>query len=506
MTSQRASGILLHPSSLPGATAGSGDLGANAYYFVDWLQGSGQTLWQILPLGEIGPGNSPYMSGSAFAGNVLMIDLAELVSHGWLAQEDLAAGHEFTTQRIDFSRMHPFRIERLRRAARCFFANAHDPLRGDFKKFCVSEQYWLDDYALFRAIENSESWGEWSNWPGGLARREPKALKAAVKKYADEINLWKFCQWRFACQWACLKRYANERGVQIVGDMPIFVAYHSADVWANPDLFELDADGRLLCVAGVPPDYFSETGQHWGNPLYRWKNHEQSGYQWWIARLRHSIKQADWVRIDHFRGFAAYWEIPVGETTAINGRWVKGPGAKLFHALKHEIGNLPIIAEDLGVITPDVTKLRIQFGLPGMKVLQFAFGDEADHLFLPHNYEPDTVAYTGTHDNDTSIGWWATASARERSFAQHYFGCDGRSIQWDMMRTLSASVADRVIFPMQDVLGLAGEHRMNFPGKPEGNWGWRFSWDQVQPWHGKTLAAMSAVHGRSPLANAQLPD
>jgi 4-alpha-glucanotransferase len=476
-----------------------------AYHFVNWLQLAGQTLWQILPLGELGPGNSPYMSGSAFAGNVLLIDLVDLVNKGWLSQGDLYPTVHGNPHRCDFSQMHPYRVARLRRAAQNFFDDASDPLRSDYAAFCKREQFWLDDYALFKAIECSENWGEWSNWPGGLAQREARALKQATTKYADEIRLWKFCQWRFTDQWLRLKRYANERGVQIVGDMPIFVAYQSADVWSHRELFELDEKGRPTAVAGVPPDYFSETGQHWGNPLYRWKAHEKSGYQWWIERLRYTMLQSDLVRIDHFRGFAAYWEIPASETTAINGRWIKGPGAKLFKALQKAIGELPIIAEDLGIITPDVTELREQFNMPGMRVLQFAFCGEANHPFLPHSYEANSVAYTGTHDNDTTLGWWATALPREKGFAQHYFGSDGKSIQWDMMRGLSASVADRVIFPLQDVLGLAGEHRMNYPGKPEGNWGWRFSWDQMLPWHATTLAHMAAVHGRCGLERAELP-
>ena len=504
MKPQRASGILLHPTSLPGPH-GSGDFGVEAYRFVDWLAEAGQTLWQILPLGEVGPGNSPYMSSSAFAGNVLLIDLAELAEQGWLTQDDLTPDPTFNTQRIDFARLVPFRVERLHRAARSFFSDKRHPRHDEFSAFCHAEADWLDDYALFRAIGQHEDGRHWSQWPRDLARRKPEALRRASEQHVDAIGFWKFCQWNFARQWSQLKGYANDKGVRIVGDMPIFVAYQSSDVWANQSLFELDDHGRATVVAGVPPDYFSETGQFWGNPLYRWKSHQKSGFSWWIARLRQSLKLADLVRIDHFRGFVAYWEISADESTAINGRWVNAPGKALFDALKQAVGELPIIAEDLGVITDDVTALREQFGMPGMRVLQFAFSEDAEHLFLPHHYEPNTVAYSGTHDNDTSLGWWAKTNPRERAFAQHYLGSDGHAIHWDMIRALSVSVAQRVIYPMQDVLGLGNEHRMNVPGKEDGNWEWRFDWSQVQPWQAKVLADMGAVHGRCDLSKAKLP-
>ena len=504
MISKRSSGILLHPTSLPGPHGG-GDFGADAYRFVDWLATAGQTLWQVLPLGEVGSGNSPYMSSSAFAGNVLLINLAELAEHGWLTPKDLVPDPAFKARRIDYTRLHPFRLERLHRAARRFFAKKH-PLHEEFSAFCLAEKAWLDDYALFMAIDLHKGGRRWSEWPLDLARRAPDALRRAGEQHIDEVEFWKFCQWNFARQWARLKRYANDKGIQIVGDMPIFVAYQSSDVWANQELFELDAHGNPAVIAGVPPDYFSATGQLWGNPLYRWSTHEKTGFGWWIARLRQALKQADLVRIDHFRGFAAYWETPASESTAVNGRWVTAPGEKLFTALKSTLGELPIIAEDLGMITQDVTDLREKFGLPGMRVLHFAFSEIAEHLFLPHNYEPNTVAYTGTHDNDTSIGWWAKANARERAFTQLYLGTDGHAIQWDLIRALSVSVAERVVYPMQDVLELGNEHRMNLPGKKTGNWEWRFDWQQLQPWHAKLLAEMGAVHGRCTLSHARLPD
>ena len=497
MLTDRASGILLHPTSLPGAL-GSGDFGADAYKFVDWLVSAGQTYWQVLPLGEIGLGNSPYMSSSAFAGGLHMIALEELASHGWLKHDDLEPHPEFRSDRVDFALTQTFRMERLRRAARNFFAARHDDVFWLYEEFCSAESVWLDDYALFMAIAGREHGRAWNQWPQHLAHRDPQALLGIQMSYPDEISFWKFCQWCYARQWSKLKQYANERGVQIIGDVPIFVAYHSADVWAHQGLFELDENRRPTVVAGVPPDYFSETGQRWGNPLYRWHIHAETGYAWWIARLRHALQLADVVRIDHFRGFAAYWEIPADAPDAIGGKWVVGPGAKLFEAFDKAIPHLSVIAEDLGLITPDVQELRDKFKLPGMRVLQFAFGDDDDNPFLPHNYVANTVAYTGTHDNDTSIGWWNTLPDHESAFAQRYLGSDGHAINWDMMHALSRSVAKLVIFPMQDVLGLSGEHRMNYPGKPDGNWEWRFLWDQILPEHTLALAEMSAAAGRGP--------
>lgn len=496
MLTERGSGILLHPTSLPGPS-GSGDFGLDAYRFVDWLVSAGQTYWQMLPLGEIGPGNSPYMSCSAFAGSILFIDLAELASHGWLSETDLVTHPEFSSHRVDYALMQPFRVERLRRAANNFFAGPPNGMHSDYTAFCITESGWLDDYALFMTISEREDWREWDLWPEELVRREPDALASITRSNADEIGFWKFCQWCFARQWAKLKSYANRHGVHIIGDVPIFVAYQSADVWSHQRLFELDDKGRPSVVAGVPPDYFSETGQLWGNPLYRWDEHQKTGYAWWISRLRHAFQLADLVRIDHFRGFAGYWEIPADAPNAITGKWVAGPGEKLFEAFAQAFPQMPIIAEDLGVITPDVIELRDRFGLPGMRVLQFAFDNGEGNHFLPHNYIPNTIAYTGTHDNDTTLGWWSSVPDHVRNFALHYLGSDGQNIHWEMMRSLSGSVANTVIFPMQDVLGLSGEHRMNFPGQPAGNWEWRFCWDQVQPGHARALAEMAVAHKRS---------
>ncbi len=499
MLKDRASGILLHPTSLPGAF-GAGDFGTDAYKFVDWLADAGQTYWQVLPMREIGPGNSPYMSSSSFAGNILLIDLVELAEHGWLIHEDLIPHPGFRADRIDFTLLHPFRLERLQRAARSFFTSSNVKMRRAYDAFCAAEGEWLEDYALFMTIARSENGREWSHWQKGLANRNPQSLYGIKKACSGEIGFWKFCQWCFARQWSKLKRYANERGVRIIGDVPIFVAYQSADVWSNRELFDLDEKGRPTVVAGVPPDYFSATGQMWGNPLYRWDVHKQTGYEWWIARLGRALQQADLVRVDHFRGFAAYWEVPAGAPNAITGKWEPGPGANLFDAFKKAFPNLPIIAEDLGLITPDVLALRDQFNLPGMRVLQFAFGDGDSNYFLPHHYVPNTIAYTGTHDNDTTLGWWSTISDHEKTFAQRYLGTDGTAINWVMMNALSKSVANTVIFPMQDVLDLSSEYRMNYPGHPDGNWEWRFTWDQLKPEHTLALVEMSAENDRGGVA------
>lgn len=495
MLNTRASGILLHPTSLPGRF-GSGDLGADAYRFVDWLESAGQTYWQMLPLGEIGPGHSPYMSRSAFAGNLLLIDLTELAERGWLEQGDLNQLPDFSCDRIDFGLTQSFRMKQLRQASSRFFRENNE-IHNEFNVFCETEGGWLRDYALFMAIAEHQDGREWNTWPEALVHREEQALRDFETRYAYEIGFWKFSQWCFARQWSKLKNYANTRGIRIIGDVPIFVAYQSADVWAHQELFQLDDNGRPTVVAGVPPDYFSETGQLWGNPIYRWNEHEATGYAWWVDRMRHALRFADIVRVDHFRGFAGYWEIPASAPNAIGGKWMPGPGDKLFNALINCFPQLPIIAEDLGIITPDVVELRDKFGLPGMRVLQFAFGDNDANPFLPHNYVPNTIAYTGTHDNDTTVGWWDTLSAHEKDFARRYLKTDGHAIHLDMMRALSASIANTVIYPLQDVLGLGSAHRMNFPGKPFGNWEWRFSWTQISPDQTRQLAKLTAENARS---------
>ena len=500
MTLPRASGILLHPTSLPGPH-GSGDLGPAAYHFVDWLVSAGQTLWQILPLGGIGPGNSPYMSSSAFAGNILLIDLHELQQRGWLQPSDLNPSSQFSEVQLDFAAVYPWRIDRLHKAAQSFQVTAVSADRSDFDAFCASQASWLQDYALFMSLAESLDWKDWCEWSPGLAKRDPDALRQATVTHADAIHFWKFCQWCFFRQWKRLRAYANERGVRVVGDAPIFIAYMSAEAWSRQELFELDEKGRAYVVAGVPPDFFSADGQRWGNPLYRWSVHAAEGYAWWIERVRRIFDLVDIVRIDHFRGFAGYWEIPAEEQTAIKGRWLPGPGPALFRAIRDALGTLPIIAEDLGVITPDVVALRDEFGLPGMRILQFAFGegkaDDNINPFLPHNYVSNTVAYTGTHDNDTTVGWWDGISHSMRQNVMDYLGVDGADIHWSLMRAVSASVASTVIFPMQDVLGLEGVHRMNLPGQRSGYWEWRFAWNQVNPMHSERLRHFGTLYRRN---------
>ena len=491
----RASGVLLHPTSLPGPH-GSGDFGAAAFHFVDWLVAAGQRLWQILPLGGLGPGNSPYMSSSAFGGNVLLIDLEDLHRRGWLDAGEILPPQGIAEQRLNFAAVVPYRMDRLARAAHRFAQSATRQERADLQRFSEQHADWLSDYALFMALAEHFDWRDWTDWDEPLAARAPDALAAARTVHADRIAFWTFCQWCFFRQWLALKAYANERGVRIVGDAPIFIAHQSAEVWAQRRLFDLDAQGRPNSVAGVPPDLFSATGQHWGNPLYRWEAHASDGYAWWLRRIRSTFELVDIVRIDHFRGFAAYWEIPAGEATAVNGRWVPAPGQALFAAIARELGPLPVIAEDLGVITPDVVALRREFSFPGMRILQFAFDGGSGNAYLPHNHEPDSVVYAGTHDNDTTLGWWRSLDEGQRQRVRDYLGVSGDEIHWDLIRAACASVADTAIHPMQDVLGLGSEHRMNWPGRGEGYWEWRFSWQQVQPRHAERLAHLARLYRR----------
>ena len=505
MTHRRHSGILLHPTSLPGPH-GSGDLGDSAYHFVDWLATANQSLWQMLPLGGVGPGNSPYMSPSAFAGNELLIDLHRLRDAGWLAEPEILPNLLFHDSHVDYANIRSFRFSRLRLAAERFFADARKDAHRAFLAFCKKERHWLEDYSLFMVLDKEFSPGDegWPHFPTDLAQRRPKALKDATGRYDDECNFWKFCQWCFDEQWHCLKKYANERGVRIIGDMPIFVSPHSADVWAHQPLFDLTETGYPRVVAGVPPDYFSQTGQRWGNPLYRWQEHKKNAYSWWTERMRRTLKLYDLVRIDHFRGFEAYWEIPADSTTAQDGQWQPGPGLALFTEMSQALGlktekdpgSFRIIAEDLGIITPKVTALRKAAGFPGMKVLQFAFDGHDDNPYLPHNYEPRAVVYTGTHDNDTTCGWWNALAENDRDYIRRYLDTDAQAINWDLIRAASASVASAVIIPMQDVLGLDSSARMNRPGIAESSWEWRFTWNQVAPWHANHLAELGRLYGR----------
>ena len=495
----RACGVLLHPTSLPGPH-GSGDLGSDARHFVDWLASAGQRLWQVLPLGGIGPGASPYMSPSAFAGNEWLVDPVELWQQGWLDAADVAPLPTADPGRIDFAVTLPWRRERLEKAAATFAERGSAAQRAAFDRFVAEQGDWLEDFALFMAlgeVHGADRGVPWCDWPPALARREPDALAAAAAALAPRLRFWRFVQWSFDRQWAALRAHAHARGVQIVGDAPIFVAHHSADVWAHPQLFDLDEGGRPRVVAGVPPDYFSADGQRWGNPLYRWDVHARDGFGWWVRRIRRAFERVDLLRIDHFRGFAAHWEIPAAEATAVHGRWVEGPGAALFKAVAQALGPMPIIAEDLGIVTPDVDALRRRFAFPGMRVLQFAFSGNPHDRYLPHNHEPDSVVYTGTHDNDTSAGWWTQAGETERHFARGYLATDGHDMAWTLIRAACASVADTCIVPMQDVLALGSEARMNLPGQGSGWWRWRLQWSQVQPWHAQRLAELCRLYGRS---------
>ena len=491
----RSSGILLHPTSLPGQF-GSGDLGAPAYHFVDWLVAAGQSLWQMLPLGPAGLANSPYMSHSAFAGSPLLIDLQELVSHDWLTQEDLCITQGLSAYRVDYSEVTAFRMRIIAKASDQFFKHGTSEDLKQYALYCAAEKSWLEDYALFQALNHEYGEQEWSSWNTDLAHREPNALKKASEELHDSITFHKFTQWCFARQWSLLKKYANDRNVILVGDIPIFVAYHSADVWAHPKEFHLDKDGMPTVVAGVPPDYFSKTGQRWGNPLYRWDVIKETKYRWWIERFRKTFALFDVLRIDHFRGFESYWEIPEGEETAEKGRWVKGPGEEFFKNVQRKLGTLPIIAEDLGIITMEVHTLREKLGFPGMKVLQFAFNSGPENAYLPHRYEPNCVVYTGTHDNDTTRGWYEKSSNHERDFVRRYCKTDGKEIQWDFIKLALESVAEIAIIPYQDVIGLGSEGRMNIPGTIEGNWEWRFTWDQVGTDSANRLYELTALYGR----------
>ena len=496
MAFERRAGILLHPTSLPGPY-GVGTLGAAALRWLDFLEAAGQRLWQVMPLGPTGYGDSPYQSFSAFAGNPYLIDLEQLLEEGLLELSDLADSPDFPEDRVDYGAVIPYKLELLGRAFRRF--QQGQPDREGFAAFERAQGYWLEDYALFMAIKETQQGVAWNDWPSALRSREPSALEQARRDLAEATERHKVWQWLFYRQWLKVKAYANARGIAIMGDIPIFIAFDSADAWANRELFYFDEDGNPTVIAGVPPDYFSATGQRWGNPLYRWGEMKARGFRWWLARVKSTLEFFDLVRIDHFRGFEAYWEIPASEPTAVKGRWVKGPGQPFFDAIRDELGeNLPIVAEDLGVITPGVEALRDDNGLPGMKVLQFAFAADASDPYLPHNYPHNCVVYSGTHDNDTSRGWYEKAPERERDFVRRYLASSGEDVAWGFLRLANSSVAHTAIVPLQDVLGLGSEARMNTPGQAAGNWSWRFQWQALEPWLAPSLRDIAEVYGRLP--------
>lgn len=507
MNFPRESGILLHITSLPGRY-GIGDLGPGARQFADALVEMGQHLWQILPLGVTGYGDSPYQSFSTFAGNPMFISFDLLVEDGLLYRYHLDRFPHFPPDYVDYGRVIPARNAILRTVCRTFERHATPQQKQAFKDFCERNADWLEDFALFMALKEANDMRPWHTWAPELVRREPSALAQARKQFRTAIRNVKIIQWIFDDHWHRFRLYCRDRGIKIVGDIPIFVAHDSADAWAHRELFYIDENGKCTVVAGVPPDYFSKTGQLWGNPLYRWEVHKAQDYSWWIARLKKMFQLVDIVRIDHFRGFAGYWEIPGDAETAINGRWVPGPGADFFNAVKRHLGDVSIIAEDLGVITPDVEALRDQFQFPGMRVLQFAFGNDAKAAdYRPESYPKNCVVYTGTHDNDTTVGWFHSQPGagstrtkeeieKEREAILNYLGTDGREIHWDLIALAMRSNANTVIIPLQDLLGLGSEARMNTPGTKSGNWRWRFRMEQLTPQIKQRLRRLTEETGR----------
>lgn len=517
MLSTRSSGLLLHPTSLPGPY-GLGDIGPEARRFADAMQAAEQRVWQVLPLGPVGYGYSPYAATSTFAGNHLLISPDDLAARGWLAPEDLAGTPDFPEDAADFERAIPYKERLLTRAWERFEASADAEAREAFARFQDDHADWLGDYAEFMAAKEAHGLAPWTEWDPALRDRQPEALARLREHHATVIRRHRFWQFAFFEQWEALRQYARARSIRLFGDLPIYVAHDSADVWAAPHLFHLDERGQPTVVAGVPPDYFSATGQRWGNPLYRWDRMAARGYAWWTRRFAAILRLVDAVRLDHFRGFEAYWEIPSCEATAVSGRWVQGPGAALFETVEAQLGKLPVVAENLGVITPEVTALMERFGYPGMAIFQFAFDTDARDPFLPHNYGPSLVAYTGTHDNDTLRGWWnGTPSTldpaqieRSRAFAREYLGLREASTEAELAtyplayaRTLLASVARLAVFPVQDVLGLGSASRMNLPGALGDNgagrlnWSWRMREGALDEQMLRQLAELTRTYGRA---------
>lgn len=495
-TRTRYSGIICHPTSFPGPH-GIGDCGDDAYRFVEWMQRAAQTHWQVLPLAPVGSGDSPYASPSAFAGSPLLISLPWLVGDGLLDPSSIADPPPFSASQVEFDAVRAFKMPLFREAFHRFQAGASSHLRPEFDVYLEAQRDWLDDFALFMALKQEFDGAAWIDWPPPIALRDSGALAEARGRLRNEIRLQQFTQFLFDRQWADLHRYANQHGLRIVGDLPIFVAYDSADVWAHRDLFRLDREGRPLLVAGVPPDAFSATGQFWGNPVYDWDRHQATGLQWWIDRIRTTLQRVDMLRIDHFRGFAASWVIPFGATVAAEGRWEEGPGREFFATLVRELGELPLIVEDLGLITSDVVALRQALNLPGMSVLHFAFDSGSSNAYLPHNYTPLTVCYTGTHDNQTTVGWFRSLPDHLRTNVQRYLGRDGSDIAWDLIRLAHESVADWAIVPLQDVMRLDDDARMNAPGSGSGNWGWRYTPHLLHDGLSAGLRELTETYGRT---------
>ena len=497
MSFPRSSGILCHPTSFP-SRFGIGDLGKGAYDFLDWLAGAKQQLWQVLPLGPTGYGDSPYQSFSAFAGNPLLISPDVLVGTELLPAEALPNVPDYPSHRVDFGAVIRDKQALLRLSYEHFRSHASADQRSQFAEFRERNAGWLADYGLFMALKTAFGGGSRHGWPREILLREPDALAHYRTELADSATFQQYLQWLFTSQWDALKAYAHHLGIQIIGDIPIFVADDSTDVWSHPELFKLDAEGSPTVIAGVPPDLFSDSGQRWGNPHYRWDVIAQNSYRWWIERIRHTLTQVDIVRVDHFRGFEAAWEVPAEDETAANGQWVTGPGSALFRAFEAELGRLPIIAEDLGVITPEVDALRTQFNLPGMKILQFAFAMENNPNYLPHNYEQNYIVYPGTHDNNTVIGWFNEAGRAgiEKWNCLRYLGSDGHDLAWDFIRLAWSSVANQAVACLQDVLSLGAEARMNAPSTVSGNWQWRYTPEMLTDAHCARLREMTVIFER----------
>ncbi|MBN1300867.1 MAG: 4-alpha-glucanotransferase [Melioribacteraceae bacterium] len=499
MKLERSAGILLHPTSLPGKY-GIGDLGHEAFEFIDFLVKAGQRLWQVFPLGPTGYGDSPYQCFSAFAGNPLLISPELLYKDGLLTEEQVNNLKEWNPSHIDFGEVINYKTDLLKQAYENFKSN-DGKVENEFSEFITSNEYWLKDFALFMAVKNFHKGVVWTEWESDIALRRKGSVEKWTDKLLDDFYYQIFVQAKFDEQWRSVKSYANENGIKIIGDLPIFIAYDSSDLWAHKSLFSVDENGKLETVAGVPPDYFSETGQLWGNPLYRWDVMKKNDFMWWRQRLTKMYELVDIVRIDHFRGFEAYWEIPGDAPTAVTGRWVKAPGRELFNSIKKHLGDLPILAEDLGVITKQVEELRDEFGFPGMKILQFAFGEGMEKKFLPHNHVKNCVVYSGSHDNDTTRGFFGKEKSNGSGifeWAQNYLGYYGDDIRFEVIRSAYKSVADYVIIPMQDILNLGSDARMNFPGKLGGNWTWRFRKEDVNDQLAEAYKRMTDIYERPP--------
>ena len=505
MTFPRQSGILLHPTSLP-SKFGIGDFGKSAFDFIDFLVSAKQTLWQVLPLGQTGFGDSPYQCFSAFAGNIYLISPEKLVQDGFLDKNDLDDVPDFPATKVNFGEVIEYKLPLLKKAFENFRHTDNEELAAEFHKFCLENDFWLDDYAFYRAVKFSQGQKIGRNGMKILNCGTGRTGKARAE-LDSEIFAEKFYQFAFFRQWNAVKTYANENGIRIIGDIPIFIALDSADVWCNPQEFKLNEDGSPKVVAGVPPDYFSKTGQLWGKPIYNWDRMRDGGFKWWCDRVRHTLKMVDIVRVDHFRGFAASWEVPGGDKTAERGEWVRVPGKDLFNTLKWVFGELPILAEDLGVITPDVEELRDGFGFPGMRILQFAWGGDARNIDLPHNYIRNSCVYTGTHDNDTTVGWFNSKAGKgsgrdakqikkEQEFCKTYLRSDGTEIHWDFIRAVLGSVANTAVIPMQDLLGLGNDARMNLPASTSGNWQWRCEAKDFDKKIAERLADLVVLFGR----------